>query len=47
MIVRAMTQGDFLFPLLPELLAVGMGMAGCAVDYGAAIPSAFKIVAKL
>ena len=47
MIVRAMTQGDFLFPLLPALLAFVMYRHGGAVLHGATIPSAFKIVAKL
>lgn len=47
MIVRAMTQGDFLFPLLPALLAFVMYRHGGAVLHGATIPNAFKIVAKL
>ena len=47
MIVRAMAQGDFLFPLLPALLTVEMYRHGGAVLHGATIPNAFKIVAKL
>ena len=46
MIVGLLTQGDLLFPDFPALLAVGMGAACGAVDYGTAVDAAFKITPK-